>query len=61
MSDYDAWADAQNQKLDKIKNLLHEIVYTHEKMQSIISEAIVKCQADRGLKDIERYLEQKRP
>ncbi|MDI6817565.1 MAG: hypothetical protein QME41_10340 [Actinomycetota bacterium] len=61
MSDYDAWADAQNQKLDRIKYLLHEIIYTHEKMQSLLNDALVKCQADRGLKDIERYLEEKRP
>jgi hypothetical protein len=61
MNDHDAWADAQHQKIERIKNLLHEIVYTHEKMHSLLNDAMVKCQSDRGLKDIERYLEQQQP
>jgi len=56
MSDYDGWVDAQNAKLERIKKLLHEIAYTQQKMQSLLNEATIKCQAERGLKDLEHYL-----
>lgn len=56
MNDYDAWADAQNEKLERIKDLLHDIVYTHQKMQSLLNEAMIKCQTERGFRDLERYL-----
>lgn len=56
MSDSNAWANAQNEKLNRINDLLNEIVDAHHKMQSLLSEAIIKSQAERGLKEIENFL-----
>lgn len=57
MDDVDSWADAQQRKFDRIHELLNEIVYTHKKMQSLLSEATIKSQAERGLEQIEHFLE----
>lgn len=57
MSDSNTWADEQQKKLDRVNELLDEIVENHKKMQSLLSETILKSQTERGLKEIERFLE----
>ena len=57
MSDSNNWADAQQEKLERINELLNEIISTHKKMQSLLTEAAIKTQVERGLKEIECFLE----
>ncbi|MDI6716764.1 MAG: hypothetical protein QME63_07460 [Actinomycetota bacterium] len=56
MSDFREWADSQNKKLDRIKDLLNEIIEAHEKMQLLLSEATIRSQIERGVKEIEDFL-----
>jgi len=58
MSDSKDWADAQQEKLDRVTELLNEVVYTHKKMQTLLLEATIKSKAERGLRDIEHFLDQ---
>lgn len=56
MSDIGNWADSQQEKLNRIHDLVNEIMDNHLKMQQLLSEAIIKCQTERGLRDIEDFL-----
>ncbi len=57
MSDSNRWADAQHEKLNRINDLLNEIIDTHKKMQSLLSESVIKSQTERGLREIESFLQ----
>ncbi|NCO66360.1 MAG: hypothetical protein COW32_09675 [Candidatus Aquicultor secundus] len=57
MSDSNSWTDAQHEKLNRIHDLLNEIIDTHKKMQSLLSESIIKSQTERGLQEIENFLQ----
>ncbi|HEY3375576.1 MAG TPA: hypothetical protein VGK02_11050 [Candidatus Aquicultor sp.] len=56
MSDVEGWANSQNDKLNRIQDLISEIMDNHNRMQELLNDAIIKCQAERGVRDIERYL-----
>jgi len=58
MSDINRWADSQHDKLNRIEDLLDEIVNNHKRMQALLSEAFVKSQTERGVKEIENFLKQ---
>jgi hypothetical protein len=56
MKEESAWLDDQNERFDRIKSLLDEILDNHMKMQELLSNALTKVQTDRVVIDIEKYL-----
>lgn len=58
MSDINRWADSQHDKLNRIEDLLNEIINNHKRMQTLLSEAFIKSQTERGVKEIENFLKQ---
>jgi hypothetical protein len=56
MSDSNNWADSQHEKLNRIHTLLDEIIDSHRKMQSLLLEATIKSQTERGVREIENFL-----
>jgi transcription termination factor NusB len=59
MNENNAWIDSQNERFDRIKSLLDEILDNHMKMQELLSDALTKVQTERVVIDIEKYLRNK--
>lgn len=59
MNENNAWIDSQNERFDRIKSLLDEILDNHMKMQELLSDALAKVQTERVVIDIEKYLRNK--
>lgn len=56
MSDDQALANSIDKRFEKIHQLLDEVIECHARMQELLSEAIIKAQTDRGVHDIECFL-----
>ncbi len=56
MIDEDDWASAQDEKINRINNLLDEVIANHGKMQRLLKDAFIKYQTERGLEEIEAFL-----
>jgi hypothetical protein len=59
MKEENAWLNDQNERFDRIKSLLDEVLDNHMKMQELLSDALTKVQTERVVIDIEKYLRKK--
>jgi transcription termination factor NusB len=59
MNDSKTWIDSQNERFDRIRDLLDEVLDNHMKMQELLSDALTKVQTERVVIDIEKYLRNK--